>query len=203
MSETLSIPKKQRSTAVQRRVSLTAYFRAEEKTLSKNEFHDGIVIPMAGAKLNHNILASKAVKLLDNFIEEQSYSYIVSNSDTKIRIEAYNKVVYPDAVVICEKPIFFEGREDTIMNPLVVVEVMSASSEVFDRSLKFDYYRTIESFKEYVLLRQEAQRVTVYTKQPDATWILRDYTGPDATAILYALHNCPLPLKRLYAGIEV
>jgi Uma2 family endonuclease len=203
MSETLSIPKKQRSTAVQRRVSLAAYFRAEEKTLSKNEFHDGIVIPMAGAKLNHNRLAHKAAFLIESFIEEQSYSYIVSNSDTKIRIEAYNKVVYPDAVVICEKPVFFGGREDTIMNPLVVVEVMSASSEVFDRSLKFDYYRTIESFKEYVLLRQEAQRVTVYTKQPDATWILRDYTGPDATAILYALHNCPLPLKRLYAGIEV
>lgn len=171
--------------------------------MSKNEFHYGIIIPLADAKLNHNRLAHKTAFLLESFIGASPYSYIVSNSDTKIRIEAYNKVVYPDAVVICETPEFYEGREDTITNPLIVVEVMSQSSEVFDRSMKFDYYRSIESFKEYVLLRQETQRVTVYTKQPDDTWILRDYVGPDATAILYALHNCPLPLNRLYAGLEL
>jgi Uma2 family endonuclease len=203
MTETASKPRSHRALVLPRRVSLEVYFRAEDKAVQKNEFHAGIIRPMAGAKLNHNILASKAVKLLDNFVEDNDFKYKVSNSDTKIRIEAANKVVYPDAVVICEKPEFFKGRQDTITNPLLIVEVSSDSTKEYDRDTKFDYYRTIPSFKEYVLISQERKHVTVYTKQEDSTWILRDYDKEEATAILYALHNCPLPLKRLYWGVEI
>ncbi len=158
---------------------------------------------MAGAKLNHNLLAQQAANLMGNFVFDNDFKYKVSNSDTKIRIEAANKVVYPDAVVICEKPEFFKGRQDTITNPLLIVEVSSDSTKEYDRDTKFDYYRTIPSFKEYVLISQERKHVTVYTKQADSTWILRDYDSEEATAILYALHNCPLPLKRLYWGVEI
>jgi Uma2 family endonuclease len=203
MVEAISKPSNRRAVLLPRSVSLEAYFRAEDKSVQKNEFHAGIIRPMAGAKLNHNILASKAVKLLDNFVEDNDFRYKVSNSDTKIRIEASNKVVYPDAVVICEKPKFFNGRQDTITNPLLIVEVTSDSTKKHDRGSKFDDYRTIPSFKEYVLINQESKHVTVYTKQADETWILRDYHGEDATAILYILHNCPLPLKRLYWGLDL
>lgn len=186
-----------------RRVSLDAYFRAEEKSLHKHEYHNGIIRLMAGATFNHDNLAGKVITLINNFIDEQDYTYFVNGSDTKIRIETVEKVVYPDAVVICVEPIFYKNRRDTIINPLVVVEVLSPSTEAHDRTTKFEYYRTLPSFQEYVLVHQDRYHVSVFTRQPDATWLLRDYDGEDATAILYAMHNCPLPLQRLYRGMTI
>lgn len=185
------------------KVSIEEYFRAEEKSVYKHEYHDGIIKKMAGGQLTHNRLAQKTANLIDSFLESNDINLLVSNSDTKIRIEQYNKFVYPDAVVICEKPAFYQNRKDTITNPLVVVEVLSGSTKEYDRTLKYEYYRTIPSFKEYVLVHQDRKHVSVYTKQPDATWIVRDYDGDDATAILYAIQQCPLSLKRLYRGLEI
>ena len=185
------------------KVSIEEYFRAEEKSIYKHEYHDGIIKKMAGGTFNHDNLAGKVVTFINLFLEENNLLYLVNGSDTKIRIEQYNKFVYPDAVVICEKPEFYQNRKDTITNPLVVVEVLSDSTKEYDRTLKYEYYRTIPSFKEYVLVHQDRKHVSVYTKQPDATWIVRDYDGDDATAILYAIQQCPLSLKRLYKGLEI
>lgn len=182
-------------------MSIEDYFRAEEKSLTKHEYHDGIVTPMAGAKLRHNRLAQKAASLMDRFIEEHDINYIVSNSDTKIRIETFNKIVYPDAVVICETPQYFNDREDTIINPLLIVEVLSTSSSRYDRTTKFELYRTVPSFKEYVLIYQDLRRVSVWTKQTDGAWLPKDYIGDEATAILHSIQECPLPLARLYKGL--
>ena len=182
-------------------MTLEEYLRAEEKSLFKNEYHDGIILKMAGAKLPHNRLASQTVTLFNNFVYDNDFDYIVSNSDTKIRIEDYNKVVYPDAVVICEKPDFFEGREDTITNPRVIVEVLSEKTNNHDRTLKFDMYRTLPSFKEYVLVYEDRRHVTVWTKQNDGSWLPKDYIGDDTIAILHVLNACPLPLARLYKGL--
>ena len=186
-----------------RLISLEKYFQREEKALYKNEYHKGTIIKMAGGTYNHDFLSVKITKLLDNFVEDNNINYAVSGSDLKIRIEAFDRVVYPDAAVICEKPIFYENRKDTIINPLIIVEVLSDSTEKFDRGDKFQLYRSLESFKEYVLINQNYKLVTVYTKQDDNSWILRDYSGDDAEAILYFLHNFALPLKRLYRGLTL
>lgn len=182
-------------------VSIEAYYKAEEKSLTKHEYHDGIVIPMAGAKLQHNLLAQKMGILMGMFIVEHDFNYKISNSDTKIRIEEYNKIVYPDAIVICETPQYYNGREDTIINPLLVVEVLSLSTARFDRTTKFEYYRTLPSFKEYVLIHQDLHRVSVWTKQADGAWLPKDYIGDDATAVLHSIQDCPIALARLYKGI--
>jgi Uma2 family endonuclease len=142
-------------------------------------------------------------KLLDNFVEDNDLDYRVNGSDLKIRIEEFDKIVYADALVITEKAIYYNNRKDTITNPILIVEVLSDSTENFDRTSKFNYYRSLESFKEYVLVHQDRKRVSVYTKQADATWLLRDYDGDEAVAILYSIHDCPLPLKRLYRGLEL
>ena len=183
-----------------KRRTVEAYFKAEDKSEEKHEFFNGYIRKMAGATLNHNLLAQRVATLIDNYIEEQELDFFVSTSDTKIRIEAENKVVYPDAVVICAKPIFYLNRKDTITNPLIVIEVLSHSTEDFDRVMKFDYYRTIPSFKEYVLVRQDRKMLSVYSKQADNTWLLRDFETSDA--LLEALHGCSLSLDRLYRGIE-
>ena len=195
------MPEKKGST--DRFVSLEKYFQREEKALYKSEYHHGNIIKMAGGTYNHNFLSVKATKLLDNFVEENNLNYEISGSDLKIRIEAFDRVVYPDAAVICEKPIFYENRKDTIVNPLIIVEVLSDSTEKFDRGDKFQYYRSLESFKEYVLINQNYKIVTVYSKQADNSWVLRDYIGDESEAILYFLHDCSLPLKRLYRGLEI
>jgi Uma2 family endonuclease len=201
MSESIALKQPIVKNSEPKYVSLEAYFKSEEKSLTKNEYHDGIVIPMAGAKLKHNLLAQKTAYLIQNFIEEKAFDYKVSNSDTKIRIEEFNKIVYPDAVVICETPQYFNKREDTITNPLVVVEVLSTSTSRYDRTTKFELYRTLESFKEYVLIYQDRRHVAVWTKQKDGSWLPKDYIGEDTTAILHSLHECPMSLARLYKGI--
>ncbi len=189
--------------STERFVSLEKYFQREEKALYKSEYQEGKIIKMAGGSYNHNFLSVKITKLLDNFVEDNNLNYEISGSDLKIRIEAFDRVVYPDAAVICEKPIFYENRKDTIVNPLIIVEVLSDSTEKFDRGNKFQYYRSLESFKEYVLINQNYKIVTVYSKQEDSSWILRDYMGDDAEAILYFLQHFALPLKRLYRGLEL
>lgn len=185
-----------------RKMSLKAYFEAEDKALDKHEFHDGNTTNMAGVTFNHDNLAGKVITALNIFIEDNELNYFVNGSDTKICIESYHKIVYPDAVVICEKPDFFENRKDTITNPLIVIEILSKSTAAHDRSLKFEYYRSLPSFKEYVLIHQEEKRMSVYTQQADDTWIVRDYVGEDAVATLHASHECPLVLKKLYRGLE-
>lgn len=183
------------------RVTLAAYFRAEEKALHKHEFHDGLIVPIAGGTFNHDNLAGKAITLLNLFIEFNNLSYFINGSDTKIRIEAYNRVVYSDALVLSESPVFFENRQDTILNPLIIFEVLSDSTKQFDKTTKFEMYRTIPTFKEYVLIHQNRLHISVFSKQDNETWLLRDYDGADSVALLYALYQCPLPLSRLYKGL--
>ncbi len=190
----------------ERLVSLEKYFQREEKALYKSEFHNGKIIKMPGGTFNHDILGTKATTLLNNFIDDNELNYFVNGSDMKIRIEAFDKVVYPDAAVICEKPIFYDNRKDIIVNPLIIVEVLSDSTDKFDRGDrgdKFEFYRSLETFKEYVLIHQKRKLVTVHTRQNDAAWLMREYKGDEAVAILYALQECPLPLKRLYRGLEL
>lgn len=193
----------EKKVSIDRIYSLEKYFQREEKALHKSEYHNGKIIRMPGGTFNHDVLGTKASTLLNNFVDDNDLNYFVNGSDIKIRIDAYDRVVYPDAAVICEKPIYFENRKDTILNPLIIVEVLSDSTDKYDRGDKFEFYRTLESFKEYVLINQKRKLVTVYTKQSDHTWLMRDYIGEESIAILYALHECPLPLKRLYRGLEM
>jgi len=202
MSATVSAITPKTKATQPRRVTIEAYFRAEEKAKNKHEYYDGIVKAMAGGTFKHDNLAGKMITLLNLFVESNELSYFVNGSDTKIRVDVINSFVYADALVICEPPQYFQDREDTITNPLVVVEVLSPSTKKYDEDSKFELYRTIPSFKEYVLLHQDRKKATVYTKQTDGNWLLRYYEGDDAVIILYALHECPLPLQRLYRGLD-
>jgi Uma2 family endonuclease len=197
----LETPSKKKVTEP-RRVSIETYYELEEKSLTKNEYHNGIILKMAGGTLDHDSLTLKSGALLLFFVEENDLNYRVNSSDLKIRIEDYDKIVYPDALVISGKAQLYNNRKDTITNPLLIVEVLSDSTKKFDKTTKFDMYRTLDSFKEYVLIHQDRKFVSVYSKQEDGSWILRDYKGND-TAILYHLEKCPLPLNRLYRGINV
>ncbi len=180
--------------------SVEEYFEMEERSKEKLEYYDGEITPMPGAKLNHNLIATNTTTALSIALEEKEQNLLVLNSDTKIHIPGLRSFVYPDAVVVCEVPEFYEGREDTIMNPLLVVEVLSPGTEKYDRHTKFGHYKTLPSFQEYVLIRQNMPFVTASYKIAERTWQDTDAEGIEDTIYLRSL-DVTLSLKRLYKGI--
>lgn len=147
------------------------YLKKEEKAVDKNEFYKGQILKMPGAKYRHNQVASNMIYALIQATNDLKTPYHVLNSDQKIYIEQEDVSVYPDALVICEVPIFWQGREDIIVNPLVVVEVSSRSTSSFDRTTKFWWYKNLESFKEYVVIDPDKALVETWFKQDESTWI--------------------------------
>jgi Uma2 family endonuclease len=122
----------------------------------------------------------------------------VPNSDARVRATA-STYVYPDVSVVCGKP---EVRErDILLNPVVIVEVLSESTERYDRGLKFSRYRRMESLQEYVLVAQSDPRIEVFRRQTDGSWSLRIYEGLETSAKLESI-GVDISLHTLYQGIE-
>lgn len=177
------------------------YFKKEEKSLHKHEYHAGKIVRMAGAKFTYNQLAARVMQFTLNFIEEFNLEFELGTSDSKIWIDEFSKVLYPDAVIISQKPEYYSNDGMTILNPLLIVEILSSSTQKHDRTTKFEMYRTVPSFKEYVLVNEDMPRVTVWTKQDNGSWLPKDYKTIEAVAILKTINNCPISLERLYRNI--
>lgn len=178
------------------------YLKMEEHASEKHQFFNGKIIPMAGGTVNHNEISANTITALTNIARAiRNPKFRVYTSDMKIRIPRRNTVVYPDALVIAEKPEFFEDRRDIITNPLLIVEVVSPSSEVVDRGAKFYDYRTLPSFREYLLVYQDEPLVAHAVRQGDDLWKMTDVRGLDAVLELATL-GCPLRLSDIYYDIE-
>ncbi|MDQ2751414.1 MAG: Uma2 family endonuclease, partial [Bacteroidota bacterium] len=126
--------------------------------------------------------------------------FFVLNSDMKIQIPQLESFVYPDAVVVFEKPLFYEGRTDVVLNPLLIVEVASRSTRKYDRTTKFEYYKTLPSFKEYVLIEQTKPWVIASYKIADRTWQDTEAFSPDGSVYLRSV-DCNIELKKVYHGV--
>ncbi len=187
---------------LEKKYTIEEYYRREEKSIHKHEYHAGKIIRMPGGKAKHSRLGYEVSRLIGNYIADEKLNFTVFNSDVMVRIDKLNKIVYPDATVVCEKVLFFDDGKTTIVNPILVVEVLSPSTKLHDETTKFGMYRTIPSFKEYILVNQDTEQVSVFTKQTNGDWLLKDYIGRDATAVLVAIHNCPVSLAALYKGTE-
>jgi Uma2 family endonuclease len=109
---------------------------------------------------------------------------------------------YPDVVVYCGEPLLEDKKFDTLLNPCLIVKVLSRSTAAYDQEIKFGYYRTIESLNEYVLVAQEAHHVAQYAKQPDGRWLLTDIRGLDSS-LTFGSVPCALPLREIYDGVSV
>lgn len=185
----------------ERLFTIEEYFKKEEKSLHKHEYHAGKIVRMAGAKFTYNQLAARVMQFTLNFIEEFNLEFELGTSDSKIWIDEFSKVLYPDAVIISQKPEYYNNDGMTILNPLLIVEILSSSTQKHDRTTKFEIYRTVPSFKEYVLVNEDIPRVTVWTKQDNGSWLPKDYKTIEAVAILKTINNCPISLERLYRNI--
>ncbi len=180
--------------------SIAEYLAMEENSIEKHEFYNGKIVKMSGGKYNHNLIAANIITVLNNTLEEKQQEYAVLGNDMKVYIPRTLSFVYPDAVVVCEKPLFYEDRKDIILNPLLVVEVLSPSTEEYDRKGKFFDYKQIPSFKEYVLVEQDIAFVMASYKIADRTWQDTDADGLDTSIHLQSI-DCNISLSKIYKGI--
>lgn len=180
--------------------SIEEYFKLEAQSLEKLEYFDGKITKMPGASYVHNRIATNVLIALGNALQDSQFE--VNNSDTKIYIPGIESFVYPDAVVICEKPLFYQGRVDTILNPLLIVEVLSPSTEEYDRGEKFYLYRSLASFKEYVVVHQKHALVSAYFRLNEKDWRTEDAANLSETIHLQSI-NVTLKLSDIYRRIDL
>jgi Uma2 family endonuclease len=172
------------------------YLHLERQADFKSEFHDGQMFAMAGASPNHALLANRIGALLDRQVPPGCRTF---NSDLRVKVSSAGLYTYPDCSVICGEPQFAGDQQDVIINPLLLVEVLSPSTEGYDRGKKFELYRTIESFREYLIVHQDRQHVEHYSKQDDGSWLLREHIGADGSVAIPRL-NVQILVAELYAS---
>ena len=182
--------------------TIEEYLELEKYSEVKHEFLNGKVIEMSGVSFNHNILSTNLINLLKTLVKKKKEKFYVLGSDMKIQIEAFNHFRYPDLVVICEKPKFFNDRKDVIVNPLLILEILSVTTQEFDRTGKFELYKTIPTFQEYVLVNQDRPYLTSYFRKAEKQWLIETTEGMDNFAHLKSI-DIQLSLNDVYEDIEL
>lgn len=179
------------------------YLKKEEKALHKHEFHNGKRKKMPGGTLSHTLLATNLLYLLNNLLYEADFENYVLNSDMKVHVPAYNKTFYPDGLIILGKPEYYRGSHSVILNPTVLFEVLSKSTELYDRNEKFTQYQTIPSLKEYVLINQSAAEVEVFFREnpTDNHWKFTKTTGMEGEFRINSV-GCDLKMGELYRRVS-
>lgn len=174
-----------------------AYLAAERASEAKHELWSGEVFATAGASYAHNEIVTNLARELSERLRDRPCD--VLPSDMKVFVPTKSGFVYPDLSVVCGEPRFHDGERDVLLNPILVVEVLSDTTERFDRGDKFAGYRAVESIRQVLLVSQDQRRVEVFTRA-GPRWILDDVTGSDV-ARLEAL-GCELPLDEVYLKVS-
>jgi len=182
----------------ERRYSLDEYRAIADTSEEKCEYSDGEIIKMSGGTAKHSRISRNILNLLDNKLQNTNFEVI--NNDLRLWIPAYRRGVYPDAMVFDGALQFNGDREDEVLNPLLIVEVLTPSTEEYDRTDKFRMYRSIPSFSEYLLIRQNKVFVERYSKQGQI-WTYRDFDGLDQSILLEAM-NIEVAIAEIYRNIE-
>ena len=175
------------------------YIEHEVQSNFRHEYKQGRVEMMAGGSRKHSLLITKAVRLLDTALDGRDCE--VHSEAMLVHIASANISTYPDTMVICGKPNFLDRRENIVTNPIVVVEVVSPSTENYDRNEKFRAYQQLESLKEYVLISQNEPLVEVFARTDSGPWIRTEYRGLETSVRLESL-AVEIPLHKLYEKVD-
>lgn len=178
--------------------SVSDYLEMEIETGQKFEFYNGKIIPMSGGTIPHNRIARNILAELHFALQP---GFEVFGSDQKIYLPKYNFYVYPDAVVVTGEPIQTEAEAHAIVNPLLIIEVLSTSTSRYDRGDKFIQYQSLPSFKEYALIRQDAPEVQTVFREASDLWRSKEYAGLE-TFLQFRSVDVSLSLSKIYKGIS-
>lgn len=177
------------------RMTPQEYLAFERASKERHEFVNGEIFAMSGGTWEHNLLSVNITRELGNALLERPCH--VQGSDMKIKTASdYH---YADALVICGAPVFEDQTRDVVINPKVIVEVLSDSTERYDRGDKFTSYRTLESLQDYVLVSQKSVLVEHFRRLPDGNW-LYSALGPGDRLLLESV-GCEIPIDRIYLKV--
>lgn len=186
--------------AAKRRYTVAEYLELERNSAERHEYNDGEILAMAGGTPEHSLLVANVIREVGNRLKGKPCR--VYDANLRVAVSGPSRYLYPDSSVICG-PVEYDLQDvtrQTVMNPRLVVEVLSPSTEAYDRGEKFTRYRAITSFQEYVLVSQHAPLVETYFRQADGTWLVSFFSGMDAVAQLPSL-DVRLPLHEIYADV--
>jgi Uma2 family endonuclease len=178
------------------KVSPAEYLELERKAEFKSEYLEGTIVPMSGATRIHNLINKNVSGLL--WLQLRDEACEVYQSDMKVRTNV--RYSYPDTVVVCGEPRFEDDQKDILQNPTLVVEVLSSSTEMYDRGDKFAAYRQLESLQAYVLVSQLMPRIEIFKRQAEG-WHFLEVSGLEQTVRLEAI-GCELKLSEVYEKVD-
>jgi Uma2 family endonuclease len=172
------------------------YLRAERQAPFKSEFLDGTILAMSGASLAHNVLVANLIMELGPRLRRKGCQ--IYPSDLKVR--QGSRFFYPDVSAICGEPEFHDDEKDVVLNPSLLIEVLSPSTEKYDKGIKFLTYQQIPSLQEYLLVHQDLAQVEVYRRHLAGSWLYSRIEGLDG---LLEILGIELSLEALYSGIRL
>ncbi|MGH7127157.1 MAG: Uma2 family endonuclease [Planctomycetaceae bacterium] len=188
------------STAAEKRLTVQEYLAIERAAETKSEFFDGEMFAMAGASRRHNLITTNSSREVS--LQLKGRRCEVYTSDMRVKIITTGLYTYPDLVVVCGEPEFEDAEVDTLLNPTVLMEVLSESTEDYDRGRKLTHYRKIPSLREYLLISQEEHLIEQFLRQSDGRWLLSEFRGLEATVSMPSI-DCRLPLAEVYDKVEL
>lgn len=174
------------------------YLERERAATLKSEYLRGEIIAMTGASRKRNMILANIIAELRNQLKGRPCR--VYPSDMRVKVEETGLLTYPNATVACGEERFADDHLDTLLTPLVIIEMLSDSTEGYDRGAKFSHYRTIQSLKEYILVSQHQRKIERFYKNRAGQWVLAE-TGPASAAIRIETIDCTLSLSEVYDNV--
>ncbi|MCG8348862.1 MAG: Uma2 family endonuclease [Chloroflexales bacterium] len=176
------------------------YLAFERASMTKHEYYHGQIYAMTGASEPHNLIATNTIASLHSQLRHTSCR--VYPSDMRVKIQQTGLYTYPDIMIICGQPQFTDDALDTIVNPTVIIEILSPSTERYDRGMKFHHYRTIETLRDYLLIAQDCRSIEHYTRQNSEQWLFQAVAGRE-NHIVFESIQCTLALEDVYEKVEL
>ncbi len=187
------------STVPVRKLTPEQYLEIERKAQFKSEFFRGEMFAMSGASRGHNTIQANLIWRLNERLDGSPCQAV--GSDLRVHVSATGLYTYPDVVIHCEPSRFLDNQFDTLLTPTVLFEILSDSTEKYDRGTKSNQYRKIDSLQEYVLVSPSAPQVEVYQRLPDGDWKLRESADMTASFTLTSV-GITIPLSEVYQRVE-
>ncbi|VXD11538.1 conserved hypothetical protein [Planktothrix serta PCC 8927] len=175
------------------------YLEREEQANYKHEYRDGEIVPMTGGTTNHNKIALNIAAYLKFALRGQNYDVYIG--DVRLWIPRYRQYTYPDVMVLQRPPIYSGIGTTTVINPMLITEVLSKSTQNYDQGDKFTYYRSIPELQEYILIAQQDYKVMQYVKNDRNQWVLTEYEG-ETSEFKAASLEINFNFSELYEGVN-
>lgn len=175
------------------------YLAIERAAQQKHEYFNGEIFALAGASERHNLIVLNLAAAIHGQLKGTACK--VYSSDMRLKVNATGLYTYPDVVALCEEARFDDEQRDTLINPGLIMEVLSTSAESYDRGEKFAHYRRIESLQEYLLISQDKYRIEQYVRQPDNQWLMSEVSKLEERIKLPSI-KCTLLLSDVYDRVN-